>query len=138
MPGILINKKQNLTNSSNLLEKKSEEGKKPTRYYSDLQEKKIAKAVNGKQTVNSGALPFVKGDILTESFLLEAKTRTKPSDSISIKKEWLEKNKKEALYMGKKYSALVFNFGPNEPNNYIIDEYLFQELLEYLNNKVED
>ena len=31
--------------------------------------------------------------------------------------------------------SLVFNFGPGEENHYIIDEYLFQELLEYLKNK---
>lgn len=37
--------------------------------------------------------------------------------------------------MGKKYHALAFNFGPNEDNNYIIDEYLFKELIEYLNIK---
>ena len=37
--------------------------------------------------------------------------------------------------MGKKYSAVAFNFGPNEPNYYVIDEYLFQDLLEYLNSK---
>ena len=34
--------------------------------------------------------------------------------------------------MGKKYSALAFNFGPNEKNYYIIDEYLFEELLNKL------
>lgn len=137
MPGILIDKKQK-TIKSNLLEKKSEEGKKPTRAYSSAQEKSIAKAVGGRKTSNSGATPFIKGDILTESFLLEAKTKTTHSDSISIKKEWLEKNKSEALFMGKKYDAIVFSFGPDEPNHYIIDEYLFQELVEYLKNKDEE
>jgi hypothetical protein len=47
------------------------------------------------------------------------------SKQISIKKEWLEKNSNEAIFMGKKYSALTFNFGPDEDNYYIIDEYLF-------------
>lgn len=61
--------------------------KKPTRYYSDKQEKQIAKATGGKQTKNSGATCFEKGDILTDKFLLEAKTKTTSSDSISIKKE---------------------------------------------------
>lgn len=37
--------------------------------------------------------------------------------------------------MGKPYSALVFNFGPDEPNYYVIDKYLFQDLLEYLEKK---
>ena len=134
MAGILIKKKQEDL-KSNLLEKKSEEGKKPTRHYSDKQEKSIAKAVGGDQTTNSGATPFQKGDILTLDFLLEAKTKTKHADSISVKKEWIEKNKREALFMGKKYNAVVISFGPNEPNNYIIDEYLFQELIVYLSDK---
>ena len=34
--------------------------------------------------------------------------------------------------MGKKYSALAFNFGPDEENYYIIDEYLFQTLKQLL------
>mgnify|MGYP003299143215 CR=1 FL=1 len=50
---------------------------------------------------------------------------------ITYIKEWLEKNTQEAVFMGKPYSAIVFNFGPDEENHYIIDEYLFQELLEY-------
>lgn len=60
------------------------------------------------------------------------------SDSISIKKEWLEKNVQEAMFMGKKYNALAFNFGPDEENHYIIDEYLFKELMEYLAIKGDD
>lgn len=108
---------------------------KPTRYFSKKQEDKVAKTVGGKQTANSGATAFQKGDILTDQFLLECKTKTTHSESISIKKEWLEKNTQEAVFMGKPYSAIVFNFGPDEENHYIIDEYLFQELLEYLSNK---
>ena len=72
---------------------------------------------------------FQKGDVSLDDWLLECKTKTTPSDSISIKKEWLEKNVKESLFMGKKYSALVFNFGPGEPNYYVVDEYLFKQLV---------
>ena len=39
------------------------------------------------------------------------------------------------VFMGKPYSAVVINFGPGEENYYVIDEYLFQELLEYLKTK---
>lgn len=115
---------------------RQKEGEKtPTRTFSSKQEKDIAKAVGGNQTKNSGATPWQKGDVLTdggESFLIEAKTKTSHSDSISIKKDWFLKNKQEAVFMGKKHTAIVFNFGPNEENHYIIDEYLFQELLEHL------
>lgn len=111
---------------------------KPTRYYSDKQEKTIVKENGGKQTISSGSTPFSKGDVLLDEWLLEAKTKTSHSDSISVKKEWIEKNKKEALFMGKKYQAVVFNFGPEEDNYYIIDKYIFQELLELLKKKEEE
>ena len=65
---------------------------KPTRFYSNCQEKAVAKAVGGKQQSNSGATPFQKGDITTDKWLIEAKTKTSESKSFSIKKEWLEKN----------------------------------------------
>lgn len=112
----------------------------PTRTFSNKQEKQVAKTLNAKQTPNSGATPWQKGDILIDghnqdSWLIECKTKTKSSESISIKKEWFEKNKQDAVFMGKKHSAIVFNFGPNEENHYIIDEYLFKELLDYLNNR---
>lgn len=109
--------------------------KKSTRYFSNKQEKFVTKIVDGKQTLNSGATPFQKGDILTKDFLIECKTKTTHSNSISIKKEWFKKNKEEMVFEGKQHEALVFNFGPDEENHYIIDEYLFQELLEYLQNK---
>lgn len=131
--GLLISKTG--SNNSNLLAKKSEEGTKPTRFYSKKQETSVAEAVGGKLTPNSGATMFAKGDLTTDDFLLECKTKTTHAESISIKKDWLEKNKQEALFMGKKHSALVFSFGPDEPNHYIIDEYLFQDLLEYLKIK---
>lgn len=115
---------------------RNKEGEKhPTRYYSKKQEDAVAKTLKGQRTKNSGATANQKGDVLTDKFLIEAKTKTALSDSISIKKEWLEKNIREALFMGKEYTALVFNFGLNEPNYYIINEELFCELLEYLNNK---
>ena len=112
--------------------------KKPTRYYSKRQENNVAKAVDGKRQPNSGATLFRKGDCYTdgnESFLLECKTRTTNCDSISFKKEWIDKNKQEAAFMGKPHQAVVFNFGPDGENYYVIEEYLFQELLEYLKNK---
>ena len=114
------------------LRKRAEDESKPTRHFSSKQEKSVAKAVGGRQVSNSGATAFQKGDVVSDKFLLECKTKTSSSDSISIKKEWLDKNKKEALFMGKEHSALAFNFGPDQENYYIIEEYLFKELLEHL------
>ena len=105
----------------------------PTRYFSKIQEDTVAKAIGGKRTPNSGATAWVKSDVLSDKFAIECKTKTTNSESISIKKEWFLKQKQEAAFMGKPYSAVVFNFGPGEENHYIIDEYLFLELLNHLN-----
>ena len=101
------------------------------RFYSNRQEKKIAKVVGGKQTANSGATKWSKGDVTTDQFLLEAKTKTKPSKSFTLQKEWFDKNKEEAFAMNKPYSALVFDFGDGE-QHYVIDEKLFLVLKNYL------
>ena len=119
--------------------KKDENIKKPTRYYSDKQEKSIAKDLGGKQTPNSGATMWVKGDInIGNDWLIEAKTKTTHTNSFTIKKEWLEKNLNESIFMHKKHNALAFNFGPEEPNYYVIDEDLFKTLIEHLKNYKED
>lgn len=108
---------------------------KPTRFYSNQQEKKVARAVGGKQTANSGATLFQKGDVVTADFLIEAKTVTKEQKTFTIKKEWIEKNKEEAFAMGKPYSALVFDFGDGE-QHYVISQKLFTMLLEYVETSV--
>ena len=107
---------------------------RPTRFYSTQQEKKVAKAVKGKRTANSGATKWSKGDVVTDLFLLECKTHTEPRKQMTIQKEWFDKNKEEAFAMHKDYSAVVIDFGDGE-NHYIIDEYLFGQLLNYLEEK---
>lgn len=104
---------------------------KPTRFYSNKQEKAVAKAVGGKQVSNSGATNFNKGDVTTQDVLIECKTCTKPQSSFSVKKEWITKNREEAFAMGKSYSAVVIDFGESE-QFYIIDEKMFKKLLEHL------
>ena len=104
---------------------------RPTRFYSGRQEKKVAKAVGGKQVSNSGATAFNKGDVTTEQFLIECKTATKELKSFSIKREWLEKNEEERFAMNKEYSALAFDYGDGI-QYYIIDESLFLELVRLL------
>ena len=116
---------------------KEGEPNKPTRWYSSKQEKAVAKAIGGQQTPNSGATPWIKGDVSTSKLLVECKTKTTPSESISIKKAWLQKNREEAIFNGKPYNVLAFNFGPDEPNYYILDESLFIDFLDFLNTKTE-
>ena len=111
---------------------------RPTRFYSNRQEKTIAKALNGKQVANSGATVFKKGDVTTDLFLIEAKTCIKDKESFSIKKQWLEKNKEEAFAMRKHYHALAFNFGPDQDNYYVIDERTFKLLIDLLKEDLEN
>ena len=109
--------------------------KSNTRWFSKRQEDAVAKATKGKRTKNSGASMFQKSDVLLEDFTLECKTKASNCESISIKKEWFDKQLKESIQMGKHYFAIVINFGPDEPyneNHYIIDERLFSMLLDYI------
>ena len=108
--------------------------KKCTRYYSNRQEKLVAKRLGGRQVANSGAPKFVAGDITTDNFLLECKTHTEFKKSFTLQYEWFDKNKEEAFAMHKDYSAIVIDFGDGE-NHYIIDEKLFLKLLEFLKNQ---
>lgn len=114
------------------IKSRNKEGeKKPTRYYSKKQETSVAEAVGGKRTANSGATMFGgKSDVNVANLIsIECKTKMTPSDSISIKKSWIRKLREEAAFDGHEYTAIAFNFGPDEEMHYIIDEYLFQELV---------
>ena len=112
------------------------EGQKPTptRARSKAQEDQVARATGGRRTPNSGATTFGgKSDVNVANLIsVECKTKMTSSESISIKKEWIEKLRAEAAFDGHEYTALAFNFGPNEEMHYIIDEYLFQTLIEIL------
>ena len=109
--------------------------KDSTRYMSDLQEIAISRAVNGKRTWNSGAGNFMKGDIVTRNFTIEAKTAMEEKKAFSIKKEWLDKLIEQNFSNKKNHWALAFNFGGehNQSNNYyIINESDFIALKNYL------
>ncbi len=103
-----------------------------TRKFSNKQEKDISKKLNGKVQSNSGATPFYRGDVVTKNFIFEAKTKTKPSKSFTVKREWVDKIIKEKFAMNKRHWSIVCNFGPYSGNYYIINEALFQKLHYYL------
>lgn len=105
--------------------------KNSTRYFSNKQEKKVAKRIGGKQTANSGATAFSKGDVRTDDFLIECKTKTTESESMTIHRDWIDKNEEEAFAMGKPYSAIAIDFGSGE-NYYIISEKLFKKLIDFI------
>lgn len=108
-----------------------------TRKYSKIQEKRVSKVNQGKMQPNSGATMFAKGDVVTDKFLIECKTRIGEQASINVKKEWLLKNEEEAFAMNKDYSAVAISFGDNK-NYYIIDEKLFSLLRNYLEEDKND
>lgn len=92
-----------------------------TRYYSAKQETEVSRYLNGYLTPNSGATPFKKGDILLDDTIIECKTKTRPTVSFAVKKEWLLEVQKEAVQMGKPYWALIFDFGSqNIKDQYVV------------------
>ena len=110
---------------------------RPTRFYSKRQENKVAKSLNGKRVANSGATTFNKGDVVLDDWLIECKTKTKDSNSFTIKEDWLIKNEEEAFAMGKNNSALCFDFGPSANKRYyVISERLFQTLQQIMEEEL--
>lgn len=101
--------------------------KESTRYQSNIQEKRVAKAMGGRQVIGSGATPFLKGDVVVDKLFIEAKTKMEPSKSISVKKEWLEKAKEQSLAMRKEDYALVISFG-DDKDYYVIEDRLMEDL----------
>lgn len=108
-----------------------------TRYFSNKQEKAVAETVGGRQTSNSGATAFDKGDVCTKEIMFECKTSMSDKNSYSIKKEVLEKVEKEKSQAGKTFSCLVFNFGPNRENYYVINEKFMQFVIDNFNKFLE-
>lgn len=109
--------------------------KQATRYFSSRQEKTVAKQLKGNVVPNSGAIRFGAGDVQLDDWLIECKTKTSPSKSMTIQREWLEKNEEEAFSVGKNHSALCFDFGDlrNSKRYYILSEHEFKKLLEVAN-----
>lgn len=98
-----------------------------TRKKSSQQEKRIAKAMGGKQVIGSGSTPFLKGDVIAGNLFIEAKTKMEPSKSIAVKKEWIEKAKEQALSTRKEDYAVAISFGDNK-EFYIIEDTLMEDL----------
>ena len=99
---------------------------------SDLQEKSIAKMLDGKTQPNSGGGKFNGGDVLTKDFLIEAKTVTSPVKSFGIKLDWLIKADKQAFEQRKSYWALAFRFMPEDKDFFVIDSNLMKKLVKFL------
>ena len=108
--------------------------KESTRYFSDRHEKSVCKALGAIQQPNSGAGLWRKGDVVQEnaSLLIECKCSMKPKNSVSIKKEWVDKNKKESFFCRLSNTAICINFEPDGENYYLINEKLMKLLCDKL------
>lgn len=73
----------------------SMKNKNSTKYKSTIQEKRVAKDLNAKVTVASGALWTQKADVRSDDFLIECKTTAK--DFYSLTTTTWSKIKKQAL-----------------------------------------
>lgn len=103
-----------------------------TRYFSDKQEKHIARVTGGKVQSNSGGTKFGGGDVHTNKFFIEAKTPTKEQTSFTIKKDWIIKMREQAFEQGKEEAVLAFRFNPYLDNDlYILSQRQFLEYLRY-------
>ena len=105
--------------------------KDATRYYSNEHEMQVCHLLDAKQTPNSGAGLWRKGDCIQEdaSLLIECKTVTKEKQSMSIKKDWIEKDEEEAFMQRLDFSCIAFNFQPGGRNYFVIDEKLMKFLV---------
>ena len=108
--------------------------KESTRYYSNQQETQVCKILNAVKQANSGAGKFAAGDCYNKSasLLIECKTCMTEKDSISIKKEWIEKLEEERKIKRLANKMLAFSFGPESKNYFVIDEKLASFLIEKL------
>ena len=105
------------------------ESKKPNRFFSKKQETAGCAYLGMKKTANSGATTFDKGDGKDENLLVEFKTVTKPQQSVTMQKEWLEKIQEEAFSRGKDIGILIFDFGTQKA----ADQYVVMRIQDFKN-----
>lgn len=106
-----------------------------TREFSNIQEERVSKLINGYVQPNSGATKWKKGDVINKDLglLVECKTKSKNSNSFSIKKDWIENLKNDSLLhnINPNHTVLAISFD-NEKDYYLINEKFFKELIDLL------
>lgn len=103
-----------------------------TKKVSLQQEDRVAKIFCGTRTPQSGGGKWVKGDVISEHFLVECKTTVTPKNSYSISRHILNKADAQRRDMGKPFYALAFTFGDNE-DFFVVDSKTMTTLIHALN-----
>ena len=83
---------------------------KSTKYYSNIQEKQIADALGWHQVSGSGARNLHPGDVISDDWMGECKTHTKPGNKIVFDFKVWEKIRDEAISQFK-YAVLFSDDG---------------------------
>lgn len=96
---------------------------------SQLQEKSVAKDLNAKTVVASGALWGSKGDVRHDEFLVECKTTEKPFYSLTMK-VW-EKIEKEAVRDGLRTPLMCVDINNGEDRYAVFLEKHFRHYKTY-------
>lgn len=82
---------------------------KPTKYYSEIQEKYVAGKLGWERVAASGARDLHPGDVMSDTWVGECKTRTKIADKIVINRLWWDKLISEAEFVHKSPALFVDN-----------------------------
>ena len=77
--------------------------------------------------IGSGSTPFLKGDVITQDFLIECKTKLQEGSQITVKREWIEKAREQAYEMRKPYFMLALSFGDTS-DYYLMEPMRLEEL----------
>lgn len=111
-----------------------------TKEKAKIQEERIAEKLGIDEVVGSGATPFYKGDNIGDYIFIEAKTKMKESKSIKVKREWLEKAKRQSESMRRNNYAVAISFGDDKDYFIIEDDFMvgLYNSLEVVNNILGD
>lgn len=86
-------------------------GKESIKKFANKEEKSVADSIGAKLQPNSGATPFLKGDMITTDYCIDVKS-TK-SSQIIVDEDMLTKVESDAVRVGKT-PALLLNFPKSE------------------------
>lgn len=103
-----------------------------TRDLSKYHENNVARILHGSRQPNSGSTPFLKGDVIAGDWIVECKATMKPTSSIAIRKDVIDKLEEERKQMLKLYKAVAVSFDCGKTSYFVVDERTMKRLLEAL------